>query len=169
MKALIKKKAEKGLWMEEVPVPRVNTNEVLIRIKKTAICGSDLHIYQWNEWARRTISPPLVIGHEFVGEVEEVGAGVTHYKKGDKVSGEGHVTCGNCRNCRAGKSHLCRKGFEPQAPGIPVSDHRQDENQESFSPDDSKYFRCQMDPYGNRAGSSRAGRQAHQGVLAPVQ
>ena len=109
MKALIKKSPEKGIWLEDVPIPEVDTNDVLIRIQKTAICGTDLHIYQWNEWARRTISPPIVIGHEFIGVVEEVGIGVTHYKKGDTVSGEGHITCGNCRNCRAGKRHLCHR------------------------------------------------------------
>ena len=109
MKALVKKSPEKGIWVADVPIPEVNTNDVLIRIHKTAICGTDLHIYQWNEWARRTISPPIVIGHEFIGVVEDVGIGVTHYKRGDTVSGEGHITCGNCRNCRAGKRHLCHR------------------------------------------------------------
>ena len=109
MKALIKKSPEKGIWIEDVPNPEVDTNDVLIRIQKTAICGTDLHIYQWNEWAERTIKTPLVTGHEFSGVVQEIGPGVTHYKKGDRVSGEGHITCGYCRNCRAGKQHLCHK------------------------------------------------------------
>ena len=109
MKALIKKSPEKGIWIEDVPNPEVDTNDVLIRIQKTAICGTDLHIYQWNEWAERTIKTPLVTGHEFSGVVQAIGPGVTHYKKGDRVSGEGHITCGNCRNCRAGKRHLCHK------------------------------------------------------------
>ena len=101
MKALIKKSPEKGIWLEDVPIPEVDTNDVLIRIQKTAICGTDLHIYQWNEWAERTIKTPLVTGHEFSGVVQAIGPGVTHYKKGDRVSGEGHITCGNCRNCLA--------------------------------------------------------------------
>ena len=109
MKALIKKSPEKGIWLEDVPIPEVDTNDVLIRIQKTAICGTDLHIYQWNEWAERTIKTPLVTGHEFSGVVQEIGPGVTHYKKGDRVSGEGHITCGYCRNCWAGKRHLCHK------------------------------------------------------------
>ena len=109
MKALIKKSPEKGIWLEDVPIPEVDTNDVLIRIQKTAICGTDLHIYQWNEWAERTIKTPLVTGHEFSGVVQKIGPGVTHYKKGDRVSGEGHITCGYCRNCRAGKGHLCHK------------------------------------------------------------
>ncbi|NOZ04253.1 MAG: L-threonine 3-dehydrogenase [FCB group bacterium] len=107
MKALVKRSAEPGLWMEEVPAPTLTTNDVLIKIEKTAICGTDLHIYEWDDWAQRTIKPPLIIGHEFVGEVVEIGPGVTHYSIGDRVSGEGHITCGYCRNCRAGKRHLC--------------------------------------------------------------
>lgn len=109
MKALIKKSPERGIWMEETPIPRVDTNDVLIKIQKTAICGTDLHIYLWDDWASQTINTPLTIGHEFMGEVVEVGPGVTHFKEGDRVSGEGHITCGYCRNCRAGKRHLCHK------------------------------------------------------------
>ncbi len=107
MKALVKRSAEPGIWMEDVPAPALSTNDILIRIEKTAICGTDLHIYEWNDWAQRTIKPPVIIGHEFVGEVVEIGPGVTHYSVGDRVSGEGHITCGYCRNCRAGKRHLC--------------------------------------------------------------
>ena len=109
MKALVKKEPHRGIALETVPEPTVGTNDVLIKIEKTAICGTDLHIYQWDEWAQRTIQPPLVIGHEFMGEIVEVGPGVTHYEKGQRVSGEGHITCGYCRNCRAGKRHLCHR------------------------------------------------------------
>ena len=107
MKALVKRSAEPGIWMEEVPTPAVSTNEVLVKVEKTAICGTDLHIYNWDAWSQRTIQPPLVIGHEFVGEIVELGPGVHNYKVGDRVSAEGHITCGMCRNCRAGRRHLC--------------------------------------------------------------
>jgi threonine 3-dehydrogenase len=116
MQALVKKDAAPGIWMEQVPVPRPGTNEVLIRLEKTAICGTDLHIYNWDEWAQRTIRPGLVIGHEFVGLIEELGAGVSGYAPGDRVSAEGHVVCGHCRNCRAGKPHLC-----PNTVGIGIN------------------------------------------------
>ena len=109
MKALVKKSPERGIWMEDVPEPTCGTNDVKIKISHTAICGTDLHIYKWDEWAQRTVPTPLVTGHEFCGIVEEIGPGVTHYKPGDRVSGEGHITCGYCRNCRAGKRHLCHK------------------------------------------------------------
>jgi len=107
MKALVKRSAEPGIWMEDVPMPTVSTNEVLVKVEKTAICGTDLHIYNWDEWSQRTIHPPLVIGHEFVGEIVELGPGVLNYEVGDRVSAEGHITCGMCRNCRAGRRHLC--------------------------------------------------------------
>jgi threonine 3-dehydrogenase len=107
MKALVKRSAEPGIWMENVSMPTVSTNEVLVKTEKTAICGTDLHIYNWDEWSQRTIHPPLVIGHEFVGEIVELGAGVHNYSVGDRVSAEGHITCGMCRNCRAGRRHLC--------------------------------------------------------------
>ena len=107
MKALVKRKAEPGIWMEEVPLPTVGTNEVLIRVEKAAICGTDLHIYKWDDWSQRTIKPGLVIGHEFVGRITELGPGVDNYQVGDRVSAEGHLTCGQCRNCRAGRRHLC--------------------------------------------------------------
>jgi len=107
MKALVKKTHERGICMEEVTEPECNTNDVKIRITHTAICGTDLHIFKWDEWAQRTLELPLTIGHEFCGVVEEIGPGVTHYKPGQRVSGEGHITCGYCRNCRAGKRHLC--------------------------------------------------------------
>ncbi|MBW2561526.1 MAG: L-threonine 3-dehydrogenase, partial [Deltaproteobacteria bacterium] len=109
MKALVKAKAEPGLWLREVPVPEVGINDVLIKIHKTAICGTDVHIYDWNEWAKKTIPVPMHIGHEFVGKVEDVGANVHDFKPGDIVSGEGHLVCGHCRNCLAGRRHLCMK------------------------------------------------------------
>ena len=107
MKALIKKYPEKGIWMEDVPVPQVGINDVLIKIKKTAICGTDLHIYKWDEWSQKTIKIPMTIGHEYVGEVVEIGKGVKNVKIGDRVTGEGHIACGHCRNCRRGKLHVC--------------------------------------------------------------
>lgn len=107
MKALIKSKAEPGLWMGEVPIPTFGPNDVLIKIKKTAICGTDIHIYNWDDWAQKRIKVPLVIGHEFVGEIVEFGKEVTHFKVGQRVSGEGHIACGHCRNCRSGRAHIC--------------------------------------------------------------
>ena len=108
MKALVKAKPEQGLWMEPVPVPDPGPNEVLIRVKKSAICGTDVHIWNWDEWSAKTVPVPMVVGHEFMGEIVELGAAVTDYHLGQRVSGEGHVTCGHCRNCRAGRGHLCR-------------------------------------------------------------
>ncbi|HVE85771.1 MAG TPA: alcohol dehydrogenase catalytic domain-containing protein, partial [Myxococcales bacterium] len=108
MKALVKKKAEPGLWMEEVPVPEVGPNDVLIRVRKAAICGTDIHIYGWDEWSQKTVPVPITVGHEFTGEVARLGSAVTGFTKGERVSAEGHITCGHCRNCRAGKRHLCR-------------------------------------------------------------
>jgi threonine 3-dehydrogenase len=107
MKALVKSRAERGLWLEDVPEPEPGINDVKIRVLCTGICGTDLHIYDWNDWARSTIHVPLVIGHEFCGEVVEVGSNVEDFHPGDLVSGEGHVICGHCRNCLAGRRHLC--------------------------------------------------------------
>src|SRR6267154_4125183 len=107
MKALVKSRAERGLWLEDVPEPKPGINDVKIRVLSTGICGTDLHIYDWNEWAQATIPVPLVIGHEFCGEVVEVGSNVADLHPGDLVSGEGHVVCGRCRNCLAGRRHLC--------------------------------------------------------------
>jgi threonine 3-dehydrogenase len=109
MKALVKSKREPGLWLEEVSVPSIGINDVLIRVRRAGICGTDLHIYHWNDWAQKTIPVPLVIGHEFVGEIVEVGSNVVDFHPGDIVSGEGHVVCGRCRNCLAGRRHLCAK------------------------------------------------------------
>ena len=107
MKALVKNRAEPGLWSADVRPPVPGINDVLIRVHKTGICGTDLHIYEWDDWARSAIKPPLVIGHEFVGEIVEVGSNVADFHPGDIVSGEGHVVCGRCRNCLAGRRHLC--------------------------------------------------------------
>lgn len=108
MKALVKSKSEPGLWLEEVPVPEIGIDDVLIRVERTGICGTDLHIYEWDEWAQKTVPVPLVIGHEFVGSIVEVGSNVKDFSLGDIVSGEGHVVCGHCRNCLAGRRHLCK-------------------------------------------------------------
>jgi len=119
MKALVKQKAKPGLWLEEVPCPTVGINDVLIRVDRTGICGTDLHIYKWDAWAQKTIPVPMVVGHEFVGEVVEVGSNVTDFFPGEIVSGEGHVVCGRCRNCLAGRRHLCKdtKGIGVNRPG----------------------------------------------------
>jgi len=107
MKALVKSKAEQGLWLEEIPVPRIGINDILIQVVKTAICGTDVHIYNWDAWAQKTIRVPMAIGHEFVGRIVEIGSNVHDFAVGDLVSAEGHVVCGRCRNCLAGRRHLC--------------------------------------------------------------
>jgi threonine 3-dehydrogenase len=109
MKALVKAKPEPGVWMEQVPLPEIGPTDVLIKIRKTAICGTDVHIYNWDDWSQKTIPVPMTIGHEYVGEIVEVGEEVEDFEPGDRVSGEGHIVCGHCRNCRAGREHLCRK------------------------------------------------------------
>ena len=111
MKALVKLRPEKGIWMEDVPKPSVGVNDVLIKIKKTAICGTDLHIYKWDDWSQKNIKTPLVIGHEYVGEIVDMGRGVENLKIGDRVTGEGHIACGHCRNCRRGKLHVCENSI----------------------------------------------------------
>jgi threonine 3-dehydrogenase len=119
MKAIVKAKPEPGLWLADVPVPKIRHNEVLIKILRTAICGTDVHIYNWDSWSRKTIPVPMHIGHEFVGTIEQVGSHVADFKKGDLVSGEGHLVCGHCRNCLAGRRHLCKdtKGVGVNRPG----------------------------------------------------
>ncbi len=107
MKALVKAKPERGIWLEEMERPRIGHNDVLIKVRRSAICGTDIHIYQWDDWARSTIRVPLAVGHEFSGEIVECGSEVRGYMPGDRVSAEGHITCGVCRNCRAGRRHLC--------------------------------------------------------------
>ena len=107
MKCLMKRESKPGLWMETTEIPEVDPNSLLIKIKKTAICGTDLHIYNWDDWSEKTIPVPMIIGHEFMGHVVQVGSHVKGFREGDRVSGEGHITCGHCRNCRAGRRHLC--------------------------------------------------------------
>jgi threonine 3-dehydrogenase len=111
VKALSKLKKEPGLWLTDIPMPEIGVNDVLIKIKKTGICGTDIHIYNWDEWAQKTIPVPMAIGHEFMGEIAAIGSEVRGFSVGDRVSGEGHITCGHCRNCRAGKQHLCRNSI----------------------------------------------------------
>jgi threonine 3-dehydrogenase len=115
MKALVKTKPEPGIWSQDAPIPAVGPNDVLIKIQKTAICGTDIHIFKWDRWAQKTIHPPLVIGHEFVGTVQQMGDNVHDVEIGELVSGEGHVVCGRCRNCHAGRRHLC---IEPNCIGV---------------------------------------------------
>lgn len=152
MKALVKKFAEPGLWLEEVPVPEIGINDVLIKIHKTSICGTDIHIYNWDEWAQKTIPVPMVVGHEYVGTVEAIGSNVHDVKIGELVSGEGHIVCGRCRNCRAGRRHLCpnTKGVGVNRPGafaeylsIPVS------NVWHCDPSLPKEIFSIFDPFGN--------------------
>ncbi len=116
MKALVKRHAQEGIWLEDVEEPSIGINDVKIRVHKTGICGTDIHIYKWDEWAKRTIPVPMVVGHEFVGEIVEIGSNVNDFHVGDIVSGEGHVVCGRCRNCLAGRRHLC-----PHTKGIGVN------------------------------------------------
>jgi len=149
MKALVKAKPEPGLWMEHVPVPEPGPNDVLIKVRKSAICGTDVHIWNWDEFASSTVPVPLVTGHEFCGEIVEVGAAVTNFEIGERVSGEGHITCGLCRNCRAGRGHLCRntKGVGvhragsfaeflclPESNVVPIPDDISDEIAAIFDP-----------------------------------
>jgi threonine 3-dehydrogenase len=152
MKALSKLKAEKGLWLVDVPEPKCGYGQVKIKIKKTAICGTDLHIYHWDAWAQKTVPVPLVIGHEFMGEIVEIGDGVAGFAIGDRVSGEGHLTCGHCRNCRAGNRHLCRetKGIGYHVTGA-FSEYfvMRADNIYKLPNDISDTVASILDPYGN--------------------
>ena len=152
MKALVKKKAGPGLWLQEAPLPRMGNNDLLIKIQKTAICGTDIHIYNWDEWAQRTIHVPQIIGHEFVGEIVDKGSDVSGYNVGERVSGEGHIVCGVCRSCRAGRRHLCtnaigigvnRDGCFAEYLSLPASNGWH--VHESISSDIAAFF----DPFGN--------------------
>ncbi len=152
MKALVKLHPEKGLWLENIPVPEIGINDVLIKIKKTAICGTDLHIYKWDEWSQKTIKTPMTIGHEYVGVVVDKGNGVENINIGDRVTGEGHIACGHCRNCRRGKLHVCentigvgvnRDGAFAEYLSIPASNVVRLDNRIS---DDMATI---MDPFGN--------------------
>jgi threonine 3-dehydrogenase len=152
MKALVKSRSERGLWLEEIPEPSIGINDVLIRVQYTGICGTDVHIYQWDEWAQKTIPVPMAIGHEFVGEIVQVGSNVNDFHPGDIVSGEGHVTCGRCRNCLAGRRHLCAqtRGVGVDRPGafaefisLPMS------NIWRHNPGINKEVAAIFDPFGN--------------------
>jgi threonine 3-dehydrogenase len=152
MKALVKSRSEQGLWLEDVPEPEIGINDVKIRVLLTGICGTDLHIYEWDDWAKSTIPVPLVIGHEFVGEIVAVGSNVSDYRVGELVSGEGHVTCGRCRNCLAGRRHLCAhtKGVGVNRPGafaeyivLPMS------NIWRHNPKINREIAAIFDPFGN--------------------
>lgn len=152
MKALIKKKAEPGLWLDEAPVPTISINDVLIKVLRTGICGTDLHIYKWDAWAQKTIPVPMVVGHEFVGRILEVGSNVKDFHEGDIVSGEGHVVCGRCRNCMAGRRHLCKdtQGIGVNRPGafadyiaLPVT------NVWAHDPHIPRDVQAIFDPFGN--------------------
>jgi threonine 3-dehydrogenase len=154
MKALVKLKKEPGIWLKDEPVPSCGPNDLLIKIKKTAICGTDIHIYKWDDWAKKTIPVPMTVGHEYVGIVESMGSEVKGFDVGDRVSGEGHITCGYCRNCRAGQQHLCRNsiGVGVNRPGsfaeylvIPAK------NAYPIPDDISDDLASIMDPFGNAA------------------
>lgn len=152
MKALVKAKPEEGIWMERVPVPEPGANDVLIRVRKAAICGTDVHIYNWDQWASQTIPVPMVVGHEFFGEVVETGAAVTKCLPGQRVSGEGHIVCGYCRNCRAGRGHLCRNtlGVGVNRPGAFAEYLCLPESNVVPIPDDiSDEIAAIFDPFGN--------------------
>jgi threonine 3-dehydrogenase len=152
MKALVKAKSEPGLWLQDVPEPKCGINDVLIRVHKTGICGTDLHIYKWDAWAQKTIPVPMVVGHEFVGEVVQVGSNVNDFHLRDVVSAEGHVVCGRCRNCLAGRRHLCAdtKGIGVNRPGafaelISVPMTNVWHHQPGVNPEVASIF----DPFGN--------------------
>ena len=154
LKALVKAKPEPGVWMKQVPVPEVGPTDVLIKIRKTAICGTDVHIYSWDDWSQKTIPVPMTIGHEYVGEIVEVGEEVEDFAPGDRVSGEGHIVCGHCRNCRAGREHLCRNtvGVGVNRPGafaeyLAIPAHNAYKLPEDL-PDDIAAI---LDPFGNAA------------------
>jgi threonine 3-dehydrogenase len=152
MKALVKSRAERGLWLEEIDEPAVGINDVLVRVRYAGICGTDVHIYQWDEWAQNTIPVPMAIGHEFVGEIVAVGTNVNDFFPGDIVSGEGHVVCGRCRNCLAGRRHLCAstEGVGVNRPGafaeliaLPMT------NIWRHSPGINQEIAAIFDPFGN--------------------
>jgi threonine 3-dehydrogenase len=158
MKALVKSKAEAGLWLADVPEPRVGINDVLVKVLRTGICGTDLHIYNWDAWAQQTIPVPMVVGHEFVGRIVEVGSNVRDFHIGDIVSGEGHVVCGRCRNCLAGRRHLCNdtKGIGVNRPGafaeyiaLPVTNVWVHEGGNGAATNISRDVQSIFDPFGN--------------------
>lgn len=159
MKALAKLHAEPGIWMTETEVPEYGYNDILIKIKKTAICGTDIHIYKWDDWSQKTIPVPMVVGHEYVGVVAAMGDGVRGFAVGDRVSGEGHITCGHCRNCRAGRRHLCRNtvGVGVNRPGA-FAEYLAIPADNAFKlPDDiSDDLAAIFDPFGNAVHTALA-------------
>jgi len=168
MKALVKKHREEGLWLEEVPIPEIGINDVLIKIRKTSICGTDVHIWNWDEWARKTIPVPMTIGHEFVGTVAAIGSNVSDLEIGELVSGEGHIVCGRCRNCLAGRRHLCNatSGVGVNRPGafaeylsIPVT------NVWHADPSIPTDILSIFDPFGNAAHCALSFRVLGEDVL----
>lgn len=168
MKAIAKVASEKGVELVEKPMPEMGINDVLIKIKKTSICGTDVHIYEWNEWAQATIKPPMTIGHEYVGEVVDVGSNVKSVKIGDRVSGEGHIVCGHCRNCRAGLRHLCRET-------VGVGVNRDGAFAEYLAIPESNVWHCDsgisddlyaiFDPFGNAAHTALSFNMVGEDVL----
>jgi threonine 3-dehydrogenase len=168
MKALVKAKREPGIWMQDVPVPEYGVNDVLIKIKKTAICGTDIHIYSWDDWAQATIPVPMTVGHEFYGEIVEIGHEVKGFKVGQRVSGEGHITCGMCRNCRAGKRHLCRNtlGVGVNRPGCFAEYLSMPASNVIALPDDISGDQAAiLDPFGNAAHCALAFNVVGEDVL----
>jgi threonine 3-dehydrogenase len=168
MKALVKSKREPGLWMEDVPIPSIGPNDVLIRIHTSAICGTDMHIWNWDAWSQKTIPVPMHVGHEYAGVIEKIGDEVEGYKVGDRVSGEGHIVCGHCRNCKAGKRHLC-----PNTVGVGVN--RPGSFAEYLALPATNLFRLRsgisnemaaiFDPYGNAAHTALSFNMVGEDVL----
>lgn len=160
MKALVKRYRKPGIWLEEVPMPQVGVNDVLIKVRKAAICGTDLHMYKWDEWSEQHCVPPYTMGHEFVGDVVEIGAGVRSIKVGERVTAEGHIVCGHCRNCRRGMGHVCenslsvgifgKDGAFAEYVSIPES------NIVKLRPEISDDFAAIMDPFGNATHTALA-------------
>ena len=168
MDALVKKYAEPGLWLEQVEIPKIKDHEVLVKIHKTAICGTDVHIYNWDKWSQNTIKTPMTIGHEYVGEIAELGKLVEGYNVGDLVTGEGHIVCGKCRNCRGGKQHLCkhtvgigvnRDGIFAEYAAIPAT------NLFKCSDDVSEELYSIFDPFGNAAHTALSFNMVGEDVL----
>ncbi len=168
MKALVKKEAAPGIWLEDVPPPEIGPNDVLIRIAKTAICGTDMHIYNWDEWARKTIPVPMAVGHEYCGRIVEIGSEVRGLAVGDRVSGEGHITCGHCRNCRAGRRHLCRNaiGVGVNRPGA-FAEYLAIPAENAFKLPDaiSEDIAAILDPFGNATHTALAFNMVGEDVL----
>ncbi|MCB1212834.1 MAG: L-threonine 3-dehydrogenase [Chlamydiia bacterium] len=168
MRGLVKREAKMGLWLEEVPVPSPGVGEVLIKIRKVALCGTDLHIYKWDDWAQRTVPVPMVVGHEFVGEIAALGEGVTDWKIGERVCGEGHLTCGKCRHCRTGNRHLCvaTEGVGYDCVGC-FADYFVLPTQNLFrpSPEIPDEVACLLDPLGNAVHTVRTCRVGAADVL----